>query len=48
MAIISSHKIFVPTVAERRVLKESREDYKKGRYLTINEAKLQLGSKNKR
>lgn len=38
-------KTFKPTIAELRDLKRAREDYKKGKYMTIDELKQQLGIK---
>ncbi|MFH1170484.1 MAG: hypothetical protein V1704_02905 [Candidatus Vogelbacteria bacterium] len=34
---------FTPTLAEKRVLKKARLDYKKGNYLTIDELRQKLG-----
>jgi hypothetical protein len=40
---IKSFKLFIPTTAQKRDLKKARQDYKKGKYLTINELKRKLG-----
>jgi len=36
---------FTPTASQRRDLKNARRDYKKGRYLSINELKRRLALK---
>ena len=43
---MGSFKTFTPTSAEKRALKKAREDYKKGKYLTIDELKHKLGIKS--
>ena len=43
---MKSFKIYIPTAAEKRMIKRAREDYKKGIYLTIGELKHKLGIKN--
>lgn len=43
---IKTFKTFTPTSAELRDLKQSREDYKKGNYMTIHKLKYKLGIKN--
>lgn len=43
---MDSFKTFTPTNAEKRALKKAREDYKKGKYLTIDELKHKLGIKS--
>ena len=39
---MKSFKTFTPTPTEKRALQKAREDYKKGRYLTIHELKRKL------
>jgi len=39
-------KLFTPTKAQKKDLKIAREEYKKGKYLTINELKKRLGIKD--
>lgn len=43
---MGSFKTFTPTSAEKRALKKARGDYKKGKYLTIDELKHKLGVKS--
>ncbi len=43
---IKSFKTFTPTTTEKRALQRAREDYKKGKYLTISELKHKLGIKS--
>lgn len=43
---MKSFKTYIPTVAEKKMIKRAREDYKKGNYLTIGELKHKLGIKN--
>ena len=40
-----SFKTFTPTAADKLILKKAREDYKKGKYITIDELKKKLGIK---
>ncbi|MBI4120424.1 MAG: hypothetical protein HY454_03080 [Parcubacteria group bacterium] len=42
---IKSSKTYIPTVAEKRILKKAREDYKKGKYMSFYELKQKLGIK---
>ena len=44
--VIKSFKNFTPTFAQKRDLKKARGEYKKGKYLTINELKCKLGIKS--
>lgn len=44
--LMGSFKTFTPTAAEKKGLKIAREDYKKGKYLTIDELKRKLGIKS--
>lgn len=44
--ITNSAKTFIPTAKDKKILKEAREEYKKGDYLTIDELKRKLGFKN--
>jgi len=44
--IMKSFKIFTPTFAQKKDLKKAREDYKKGKYLTIDELKHKLEIKD--
>lgn len=39
-------KLFTPTAAQKRDLKRARQDYIKGKYLTINELKRKLEIKD--
>ena len=43
---VKSFKIYIPTAAEKRMIKRAREDYKKGNYLTIGEFKHKLDIKS--
>jgi len=43
---IKSFKTYIPTTAEKRMIKKAREDYKKGDYITIGELKHKLGIKS--
>ena len=43
---IKSFKTYIPTAAEKKMIKRAREDYKKGNYLTIGELKHKLGIKS--
>ena len=44
--IIKSVKTFIPTARDKKILKEAREAYKRGNYLTIDELKRKLAVKN--
>jgi hypothetical protein len=44
--VIKTFKTFSPTPAQKRALREAREDYKKGKYVSLNELKRQLGIKD--
>ena len=44
--VIKSFKLFIPTAAQKKDLRKARQDYKKGRYLTINELKRKLEIKD--
>jgi len=44
--VMKSFKSFTPTSAQKRELKKAREEYKKGKYLTLNELKRELEDKN--
>lgn len=39
-------KTFKPTLIELKDLKKAREDYKKGKYMTLDEFERKLGFKN--
>ena len=39
-------KTFIPTAAQKRDLFKARDDYKRKRYLTLNEFKRKLAIKN--
>ena len=41
-------KTFVPTAREKMELRRAREDYKKGKFISVNELKRKLEIKNKR
>jgi len=43
---VKQFKAFIPTVAEKRELRKAREDYKKGKFITINELKRKLEIKS--
>ena len=43
---MKSFKTYTPAAAEKRMIQKAREDYKKGRYLTIHELKRKLGIKS--
>ncbi|MFA4890681.1 MAG: hypothetical protein WC587_03605 [Candidatus Paceibacterota bacterium] len=43
---IKSVKTFTLTVKQKKILEKSREELKKGNYLTIDELKHKLGFKN--
>ena len=42
---IKQFKTFAPTTKEKTELQRAREDYKKGKYITINELKHKLAIK---
>ena len=44
--VIKSFKLFIPTVAQKKDLRKARQDYKEGRYLSINELKRKLEIKD--
>jgi len=43
---VKSFKTYIPTTAEKKMIKRAREDYKKGNYLTIGELKHKLDIKS--
>ena len=44
--VIKLFKLFIPTVAQKKDLRKARQDYKEGRYLSINELKRKLEIKD--
>ena len=40
-------KTFKPTVAQKRALREARKQISKGHYLTLNQLRHELGSRNR-
>lgn len=44
--LVRAFKTFVPTQRQRRDLGNARRDYKKGKYLNLNEFESKLASKN--
>ncbi len=40
---INSAKIFIPTAAEKRMLKKARENFAQGKYTSWNKVKHELG-----
>ncbi|MDP2669266.1 MAG: hypothetical protein Q8P07_05560 [bacterium] len=45
---IKQFKTFTPTAAEKKELQKARKDYKKGKFITINELKRKLEIKGQR
>lgn len=43
---IKPFKTYLPTISEKRELRSAREDYKKGKFITINELKHKLAVKS--
>lgn len=43
---IRPFKTYVPTATEKRELRSARDDYKKGKFITINELKHKLAIKS--
>ena len=46
--VMRSFKVFTPTAAEKKDIQRAREDYKKGKYITFDELKFRLETKNKK
>jgi len=44
--VIKTFKTFSPNPAQKKALREARKDYKKGKYITLNELKRRLEIKN--
>lgn len=40
---VKAFKVFIPTQRQKKELKDARADYKKGKYLNLNELKSKLG-----
>lgn len=43
---IKPFKTYIPTNAEKRELRSAREDYKKGKFITVNELRHKLAVKS--
>lgn len=46
--VMRSFKVFTPTAAQKKELATAREDYKRGKFITLDELKRKLEIKNTR
>lgn len=46
--LMRSFKVFTPTSAQKKDLEKARGDYKKGKFITLDELKRKLEIRNKR